>query len=66
MTKCVEPDLAESKELEKQGWGVVLIGRRVYNTVLIVGDLVGQFFFFLVFYSHMTPHSPTGIAGEPV
>ena len=50
MTKCVEPDLAESKELEKQGWGEERIGHRVYNTVLIVGDLVGQIFFFFWFF----------------
>ena len=26
----------------------------------------GFFFFFFFFYSHITPHSPSGMAGEPV
>ena len=40
--KCVEPDLAEDKELGTKGWFEVRMGRMVYNTDLVVGDLVSQ------------------------
>ena len=40
--KCVELDLAENKELGKKGWGEVRLGRPVYDTDLVVGDLVCQ------------------------
>ena len=32
---------------------------RVARAVLV-------FFFFFFFYSHLTPHSPTGMAGGPI
>ena len=39
---CVELDLAENKELWKEGWGEVRMGRPVYDTNLVMGDLVCQ------------------------
>ena len=40
--KCVELDLAENKELWKESWGKVRMGRPVYDTNLMMGDLVCQ------------------------
>ena len=40
--KCVEFDLAENKELWKESWGEVRMGRPMYDTDLVMGDLVGQ------------------------
>ena len=38
--KYVELDLAENKKLGKKGWGEVRLGHPVYDTDLVVGDLV--------------------------
>ena len=40
--KCVELDLAANKELWKESWGEVRMGRPVYDMDLVIGDFVGQ------------------------